>query len=299
MKKLLEQMSQRVLARTNGILKETAVPRLAIGVLRQHGVPAVMSGGPGVCLVLQGAKQMIIGNKMLRYGAGSCFTSLIELPSTRCIFELEDGKPYVAASLSIDHAAVMALLAELPPSLPTEAVAGFSVAAASREALQAWDSYLALLDTPDDVPVLAALRERELLYRLLQSPHGLLLRQIARQDSRLARVRRAIDWMRDHYHEPMSVETLAETARMSVPSFNRHFKAATATSPLQYQKTLRLQAARRLLVANSEAAHTAYAVGYESASQFSREYARLFGLPPKQDAVFLRENIGMASMALI
>jgi transcriptional regulator GlxA family with amidase domain len=115
-----------------------------------------------------------------------------------------------------------------------------------------------------------------------------LLRQIAREDSQLSRVRRAIHWIQAHFDQAMRIEGLAEIAGMSVPSFHRHFKAATAMSPLQYQKTLRLHAARRMLVASNDASRTAYSVGYESASQFSREYARMFGIPPSRDAERLR-----------
>lgn len=299
MQDLLEQMVQRVLRHTGEMRIETPIPRVAIGVLRQHSAPAGTVYGPGLCLVLQGAKQMLVGKKLLRYTAGSCFASVIELPASRCVFELEDDKPFVATSLTLDHRMFTELIAELPLAAPTKAVPGYSVAAVSRELLEAWDRHLALLDMPNDIPVLAAPRERELLYRLLQSPHGPLLRQVVREEGKLAQVRRAIDWIRRNFDEPLPIKTLAYIAGMSVPSFNRHFRTATSTSPLQYQKTLRLQAARRLLATNADAASAAYAVGYESSSQFSREYSRLFGRPPKLDAAQLRESIGAISNILI
>jgi len=242
---------------------------------------------------------MLVGDRLLRCGAGSCFASLIELPTTRCVFETEHGKPYVATSFTLDHSAFTALLADLPADSSNKAAPGFSVVTVSRQLLEAWDHHLALLDMPSDIPVLAGSRERELLYRLLQSPHGPMLRQIAREEGRLSQVRCAIDWMRQHFDQPLPIKTLAGVAGMSVPSFNRHFKAVTATSPLQYQKTLRLQAARRLLATNADAARAAYAVGYESVSQFSREYSRLFGLPPKQDAAQLRKTFGEISNVMI
>jgi len=138
--------------------------------------------------------------------------------------------------------------------------------------------------------VLAPMIEREILYRLLQGPQGGALRQIAHADSRLGQVRRAIGWIRNHFDQPLRVEALATLAGMSTASFHRHFKAATAMSPLQFQKNIRLQEARRLLVTKQDAARVGYAVGYESASQFSREYARQFGLPPARDAVRLRSG---------
>jgi AraC-like DNA-binding protein len=299
MQDLLDQVTSRVLRHTDSLRMQTPLPRVGIGVLWPRDTPAMTGCGSGVCLVLQGAKQMLVGSQMLRYGAGSCFASLIELPTTRIVFEPKDAKPYVATSLTLDPDLFAQLLAELPADISDKTVPGFSVATVSRALLEAWDHHLALLDTPQDIPVLAAARERELLYRLLQSPHGPLLRQIARHDGQLAQIRRAIDLMRRSFDRPVAIKALAELAGMSVPSFNRHFKAATGTSPLQYHKTLRLQAARRLLAKSTDATRAAFAVGYESPSQFSREYARLFGLPPKRDAAALREDIGLISDVMI
>jgi len=298
MKDLLDQMCRRVLRHADEKQLESAIPRLAIGAFRQPE-PTFTAVAAGVCLVLQGAKQMMVGKKMLRYGVGSCFASLIELPTTCCIFEMEGDKPYLGTGLTLDHELFTALIADMPEPSSKKEILGFHVETVSREVLEAWDHLLALLDTPRDIPILAPSRERELLYRLLQSPHGPLLRQIARKEGRLAQVRRAIDWMRNHFDESFPIETVAEIAGMSVASFNRHFRAATSTSPLQYQKTLRLQAARRLLASDVDATRTAYAVGYESPSQFSREYSRLFGRPPKQDASQLRENISDVSSIVI
>jgi transcriptional regulator GlxA family with amidase domain len=145
-----------------------------------------------------------------------------------------------------------------------------------------------LLDRPAEIPVFAAMLEREILFRLLQGPQGTKLRQIACADSRLSQIRRAIAWIRAHYHEPIRVGHLAELAHMSNAAFHRHFKAATAMSPIQYQKQIRLLEARQLLIVQpGNAARVAFAVGYESASQFSREYARQFGSPPARDAARL------------
>jgi AraC-like DNA-binding protein len=291
MKDLLEQMVKRVQRHADPARLETDIPGLAIGVFRDT-VPQITAVGAGVCLVLQGGKQMLVGRKLLHYGAGSVFASPIELPTTCCVFEMDGERPYVGTGLSFDHGLFRALTADLPELPATSALRGFSVEAVSREVLEAWDHLLALLDTPRDIAVLSASRERELLYRLLQSPHGPLLRQIARTEGRMAQIKRAIDWMRQHFDESFPVETVADVAGMSLSSFNRHFRAVTSTSPLQYLKTLRLQAARRLLASDHGATRSAYAVGYESPSQFSREYARLFGRPPKRDAAQLRGNLG-------
>lgn len=297
MKELLAHMSRRVLRHADGIRLETPVPRvgLATSGRQSASIPTVYQ--PIVCVVLQGAKQILIGDRVLRYDAASCFVSSLELPATGCIIEATPDAPYVVASLALDHGLLAELLAELPPAPAPPAsasIAGFGVATVTPELLEAWDRLLALLDTPGDIPFLAATREREVLYRLLQSGHGAMLRQIAREDSRLSQVRRAIEWIRRHYDQTLRTETLAEIAGMSVPTFHRQFKAATAMSPLQFQKSLRLQAARRLLAAHADAARAAYAVGYESASQFSREYARAFGAPPSRDAERLRGEILVA-----
>ena len=274
---------------------ELALPRVGFGVLHRHSAPTTSMCGAGVCLVLQGAKRMLVGSKVVRYRRGQCFASLIELPASKCTFEIADGKPYVATYMTFEPE----VFADVVGELTRTSVKAFSVARASDEVVEAWSRYLALLDHPSDAPTLAPLRERELIYRLLQSPHGPMLRQIVQTSSRLGQIRRTITWLRTHYAEQVSAKKLARLAGMSVPSLHRHFRAATAMSPLQYQKRIRLQAARRLLANDSDAASAAYAVGYESASQFSREYARLFGRPPRQDAAHLRDamiDLGHASL---
>lgn len=288
MQNLIDRMCERISRHTDGMRPETPVPRVGIGIARQHSTPVATLYEPMICVVLKGAKQVLIGDRMLRYGPASCFIASLELPATGCVIEAASDEPYVVASLALDRDALTSLLADLPPAPPARPAAGFGVAPVTADLLEAWDHLLALLDAPDDIPFLAPSREREVLYRLLQGTHGPILRQVGRDDSRLSQVRRAIGWIRRNFDQTLRTETLAEIAGMSVPSFHRHFKAATAMSPLQYQKTLRLQAARRLLTTNTDAARAAYAVGYESASQFSREYARLFGAPPSRDAERLR-----------
>lgn len=292
MQELLEIMTRQVLRHTSAMKMQTRLPRVGIGVVAPHGTSVMTGCGAGVCLVLQGAKQMQVGNRFFRHEAGSGFASLVELPTTRSVYEFGDGRPYVATSLKLDADLLASLLAELPPRQAPTIMPGFSVATMPRALLEAWAHHLALLDTPDDIPILSQARERELLYRLIQSPLGPLLHQIAGGESRLAQVRRAIGWMRRHFHQPVAVMALADIAGMSLSSFNRHFKAATSTSPLQYLKTLRLQAARHHLATGMDATRAAFAVGYESTSQFSREYARLFGQPPRRDAADLRRQAG-------
>jgi AraC-like DNA-binding protein len=286
---LLELSPLRELAarHARGRQTETAIPRVAIHTGYETTKPQAGIYGPALCLVLQGAKEVTIGDRRLRYDPASYFVASLELPASGCVIEASRERPYLALTLALDHDALAALLADIP-SPPETGVAGFAVAAVTPDLLDPWLRLLRLLDATADIAVLAPLHEREILYRLLQGPQGGVLRQIARSDSRLSQVRRAITFIRTHYDKALRIESLAELAGMSIASLHRHFKAATAMSPLQYQKCLRLQQARRLLVANQDAARAGFAVGYESASQFSREYARLFGAPPTRDAIRLR-----------
>lgn len=283
----LETMCRRVMRHTDGIRRDCTIPRVGLGIAYQPSMPSPTLYEPMICLVLQGAKRVMIGDRVLRYDPACSFIASLDLPASGCVIEASPEKPFVAVSLTLDRSALAALIPETPHPAESDS-AGFAVTPVTPEMLVAWDHLIALLDAPRDVPVLAPLREREILYRLLQGPQGAMLRQIARDDSRLSRVRRAIQWLQGHFDQKMRIDMLAEIAGMSVPSFHRHFKAATAMSPLQFQKSLRLQAARRLLTIHAEASRAAYAVGYESASQFSREYARMFGAPPSRDIERLR-----------
>ena len=287
MEQQLEILCARVANHVDGMPCETIVPGVALGLATQPSVPVSAVYQPMVCIVLQGAKQVLIGDQLLRYDPATCFIASLEIPASGWIVEASPEKPFIAASLVLDRDAIAALIAEMPDA-PDGQTAGFAVTAVTPDLLSAWIQLFALLDAPQDVAMLAPQRTREIYYRLLQGPQGGVLRQIVRADSRLSQVRRAVEWIRTHYDETVQTETLAEIAGMSIPSFHRHFKAATAMSPLQYQKTMRLQVARRLMITESDAARAAYAVGYESASQFSREYARLFGAPPARDAERLR-----------
>ncbi len=268
---------------------QTAIPRLSLYM--GDGPTPPISGlfEPKVCIVLQGAKQIVIGDQVLRYDPATCFVASVDLPVSGCIIEASAARPYIGLSLDLDPVIIASLLPDVAGRAEAETQA-FAVGPVTPEFLDPWVRLLALLDTPEDIGVLAPMVEREILYRLLRGPQGALLRQAARTDSRLYQIRAAIGWIRDHYDAPLSIEALAGRAGMSLASFHRHFKAATAMSPLQYQKTLRLQQARLLLAADKDAARAAYAVGYESASQFSREYARMFGLPPGRDAARLRQT---------
>lgn len=265
-----------------------AIPRMRISEGFAPTDPQPCLYEPVHCLVLQGAKCVLIGDQVLHYDAASYFLASIEVPATGRIITASPERPFLALSLTLDPLTLASLSLDLPPP-EDDLRAGFAISEVTPELIDPWLRLLRLLDAPQDIPALAPLYEREILYRLLRGPQGGMLRQIASADSRLSQIRRSIAWIRTHYAKPLRVETLAELAGMSASSFHRHFKGVTAMSPLQYQKNVRLQQARRLLLAHpGAAARAAYAVGYESPSQFSREYARLFGAPPSRDAARLR-----------
>jgi AraC-like DNA-binding protein len=281
-----------------GQSKETPIPRVAIhrGCGPTQNSSALFE--PKLCLVLQGAKQIMIGDQLLYYDSANYFIASVELPATGRIIEASPERPYLGLTLTLDWQNLAALIADTTERRETPGM-GFCVSPVTPQLLDAWLRLMQLLETPDDIAVLAPLCEREILYRLLQGPQGGVLRQIVKADSRLAQIRRAAAWIRENFDQTLRIETLAALSGMSAASFHRHFKAATAMSPLQYQKTLRLQAARRLLIADADATRAAYAVGYESASQFSREYARMFGAPPARDALRLRGSESSAEDALV
>jgi AraC-like DNA-binding protein len=266
---------------------QTALPR--VGISLAHETTELQAGvfEPMLCLVLQGAKEVTIGERKLRYDPATYFIATLDLPASGCIIEASVAKPYVGISLALDREALAGLISDT--SVRSDAsVSAFDTSPVTPQLLDGWLRLMRLLDAPQDIAVLGPMVEREILYRLLQGPQRSTLLQIASADSRLSQVRRAIGWIRSNFDKTLRIEALADMSGMSAASFHRHFKAATAMSPLQYQKNLRLQQARRLLLSNQDAARVGYQVGYESASQFSREYARLFGAPPARDAMRLR-----------
>lgn len=265
---------------------ETGIPRVAMvqGKIPEHLLAAVYD--PMINLILQGSKSMTVGDRTLRYDPATYFVMSIDLPAVGSVHPAESGEPYLAVSLTLDPGVLSALFADLPkPAARYEYNAGFCVASVTTELMDAWVRMLRLMGDPQAIAALAPVYEREILFRVLQGPHGWMLREIAAPDTAMARVSMAIQWIRRDFAQPIRVESLANRASMSVSAFHRHFKAVTNFSPLQYQKRVRLLQARTLMVANARSVMAAaFEVGYESATQFSRDYARVFGLPPAQDA---------------
>ncbi|SDZ20829.1 AraC-type DNA-binding protein [Amycolatopsis xylanica] len=241
---------------------------------------------PLLVVMARGGKRMLLGDEVFEYRAGQCLVVTADLPVTGHFLGATPRTPALGMGLVLRPAVIAPLLLEAPARPRGETgLPAMGTADADADLLDAVRRMLRLLDRPADAAVLAPLLEREILWRLLTGPHGAMIRQIGTAGSGLTHVSRAIRWIRDNYAEPMRIEDLARLAGMSPSAFHRHFRAVTAMSPLQFQKRIRLQEARSLLVARAgDVAGVGHLVGYDSPSQFNREYRRLFGAPPGQDA---------------
>tara|TARA_R110002051_G_scaffold201149_2_gene267912 strand:- start:128 stop:1030 length:903 start_codon:yes stop_codon:yes gene_type:complete len=272
---------------------ETGIPRIAMiqGEIPEHMLAAVYD--PMINLILQGSKTMTVGDRTLRYDPATYFVMSIELPAVGAVHPSSSGEPYLALSLTLEPAMLSMLLADLPKTTRRyENDPGFSVADVTTELIDAWVRMLRLMNSPEEIAALAPVYEREILYRVLQGPHGWMLREIAAPDTAMARVSQAIQQIRQDFAEPIRVESLAQKAAMSVSAFHRHFKAVTTLSPLQYQKRVRLLQARTLMISSAKSVtDAAFEVGYESATQFSRDYTKVFGLSPARDTVRMLSEI--------
>ncbi|MEU4235846.1 AraC family transcriptional regulator [Actinoplanes sp. NPDC026619] len=253
--------------------------------------PADMLYEPMICFVAAGAKRTVSGDRSWLAGAGDMYLNSLHVPVT-AVFE---ALPYRAAIMRLDTQVLTGLLLELDAPPSDESAPGQGTAPMPAALVDAVTRWVGLLDTPSDIRPLAARIESEILYRLLQTPLGPVLRRWSVAGTAATRIRHAAAWLLEHYATSITVAGLAAVAHMSPATLHRHFRAATGMSPLQFQKHLRLQQARRLLVAgDTTAAQVALAVGYASATQFNREYRRVYGLPPAQDAVRLRVSMGAA-----
>lgn len=287
---LLPEMTDIVARHAPPDLARSAVPGLRLyGSDAQTRMIAV-AYDPMLCLVVCGAKQTILGETVYSYRAGDCLVVSAELPVCGSIVEA----PYRALSFDLNPATIAGLMLEIDaPALSDQPPPiGIQVTRLEDELLEPMARLLRLLDRPGEIALMTPMIERELVWRLLHSRHAATVRQIGSGESRLSGVSRAISWIRAHYAEPIRLETLADMAGMSLSTFHRHFRTVTTMSPLQFHKQVRLREARaRLLTGLDGAAETGFAVGYDSPSQFSREYTRQFGLPPGRDAARMRESL--------
>lgn len=269
---------------------ETATPALTLYRTSAPTDLAAVVYVPSLCIVAQGSKEVLLAGETYRYDPARCLLVSVDLPVSARVVEASTECPCLMLRVTLDTAAVGEFMADGltdPPGGPPGL--GLAVTPMEPPLVDAVGRLVALLDSPNDVAPLAPLALREITYRVLTGPQGARLRQIAAAGGPANRIARAIRWLKDHFADPLSVEALAKSVRMSPSAFHLHFKHVTALSPLQYQKRLRLQEARRLMLADgTDAAEAAYRVGYESPSQFSREYRRMFGAPPRQDVAVLK-----------
>jgi len=274
-------------------LPATRIPRVDISVGQGPTGKSPCLYRSMICFILQGSKRVAINDNLLSYASERYLISALDLPLIGQIFDDESGGPYVAVSLVLDPAILAELAAAVPPVREREQKGiGIMINPMTASLRDTLLRVLSLLDTPDDIPVLGPMLERELLYRLLQGPQGRLLRQIAQPEGALSSIRRAVAWIRDNYNTRLRIEALCDVSGMSRASLHRHFLSMTGLSPIQYQIQLRLQEARQLLLAGEHrASDVAFVVGYESASQFSREYLRQFGVSPIRDVRQIRQAI--------
>jgi len=284
------------LARTNNLLKEkllrwvrktgdypTAIEGLAIHRRDEANQPENCFYKPSVGVIIQGFKRSVIGSEEYRYGENHCLVTGVDMPSVTYITAASPEQPFLAISLNLDKYLITQLAAEIPPSsrLGNGSYKGISIAEVDPDVLDAFLRMVELNEKPEQIPVLAPMIVREIHYRLLIGPQGERLRMVNTLGTQSNQIARTITWLRDNYKEPLQVDELARKVNMATSTFHRHFREVTTLSPLQFQKRLRLyEAQRMMLVENEDAAIVALAVGYESPTQFNREYKRLFGEPP-------------------
>lgn len=277
----------------------TAIPGLSLSRRDAPTSPTSYMYEPIMCLIAQGAKRVLLGDDTYVFDAHHFLLTSLDLPTVVQIIQASRGKPYLSLRLKLDRREMSQLMVDshLPPPRAQQSSRGMAIGEVTLPLLSAFQRLIDLLAVPQDIPILAPLIQREILYRLLVGEQGARLRQIASAGSQSHRIAQAIEWLKRHYTLPLRIEDLAAHVHMSPSTFHHHFRALTAMSPLQYQKWFRLNEARRLMLTeHQDAATAAFEVGYESPSQFSREYRRVFGAPPLRDITSLRHMAGSASV---
>jgi AraC-like DNA-binding protein len=298
---LLDELRTLITRHARDGVTATGVGGVLLSVATEPGPPTVSMTGTTFALIAQGRKRLALGDRVHDYRAGQYLVTSVDLPVTGEFVDASAHEPAIGFGLALQPAIVADLLlhpaaAEFPRAARGAAApAGIAVSQAPRELLDAAVRMLRLFDRPRDLPVLAPMIEREIHWLLMTGDQGETVRQLGLADGSLNRVGHAVRWVREHFGESIRVDDLARLSRMSPSAFHRSFQAVTGMSPIQFQKQIRLQEARvRLLAEPGDVAGAAYAVGYESPSQFNREYRQRFGLPPGRDAARLRESADVA-----
>ena len=289
----LEALRQSIARWTDkGDQPVTAIPGLSLWRRIEPTQPASGMYELSICLIAQGAKRVLLGDDTYVYDAHHFLITSVDLPTVWQIIEASREKPCLGLMLKLDQREISQLMVDshLPPPRTQQSSRGMSIGEVTLPLLTAFQRLIDLLAEPKDIPILAPIIQREISYRLLVSDQGVRLRQMASAGSQSHQIARAIDWLKGNFTQPLRIDDLATQVNMSTSTFHHHFRALTAMSPLQYQKRLRLDEARRLMLTERlDAASAAFQVGYESSSQFSREYNRLFGAPPLRDITSLRQ----------
>ena len=289
--------------------QRTPIDDVLISKVDHATPPAPSMSGAVLALIAQGAKRIALGERVYEYRAGQYLIASVDLPVTGQFTRASADRPALGFGLLLRPAAIAEILLQAAPGdLPavpaSGAPSGLAVSDAPAELLDAVIRLLRLIEQPRDLKMLAPLIKKEILWRILTGTQGVAVRQLGLADSSLTHIARAVQWIRDHYTQSFPVEDLAQLAGMSVSAFYRNFQAVTATSPIQFQKQIRLQQARLLLTTHpNDITGVSRSVGYDSPSQFSREYRRQFGAPPSQDTTLLNarhqhDRTSEAAMAL-
>ena len=259
------------------------------------GEPRTATSGTVFALIAQGAKRLAVGDRVYDYRAGQYLIASVDVPVTGHYTQASPRQPALGFGLVLQPATTASLLLEVDPGTSRQiraAPSALGVGDAGPELLDAVIRMVTLLDAPSDRPVLAPMLEREIMWRLLTGPLGSTLQQIGRADSSTTHISRAVRWINEHFADPFRVDDLARMCGMSTSAFHRTFRAVTGLSPIQFQKQVRLHNSRlRLITGVDDVATVGFQVGYDSISQFSREYRRKFGLPPGRDAARLRADV--------
>lgn len=266
----------------------TDLDGVLLAIATEPGVPRTATTGTVMALIAQGAKRLAVGDHVYDYTAGQYLVACVDLPVTGHYSRASRAEPALGFGLVLDPATIASLLLDAA-GRPATAPPALGVGTATPELVDAVVRLLRLLDHPADRVILAPMIEREILWRLLNGPVGGSVRQVGLTDSSLSQISRAVRWITEHHADAFRVEDLARGCGMSTSAFHRTFRAVTALSPIQFQKQIRLQQSRLLLMTGvDDVATIGHRVGYDSVSQFNREYRRQFGLPPGRDAARLR-----------
>ncbi|OPY68313.1 MAG: Exoenzyme S synthesis regulatory protein ExsA [Syntrophorhabdus sp. PtaU1.Bin050] len=300
----MRENEQARLERANILLKEKLLSRLpqpgrfpteieGLMIARRHDAKELENCvyNPLVVVVVQGSKRSVIGSEEFRYGENHCLVIGVDMPSANHVITASPEKPFLAVTLDLDKYLITQLAAQTlpPPRSENKSLKGVAVTEVDPDLMDAFLRLVELLDKPEQIPVLASMIVREIHYRLLIGPQGERLRMVNTLGTQSNQIARILTWLRDNYKEPLQVDELARKANMATSTFHRRFRELTTISPLQFQKCLRLyEAQRMMLVENEDASVAAMAVGYESPTQFSREYKRMFGEPPYRHVNRLR-----------